>query len=368
MKQLALATGLLAAGTSGAIAGGIDRLGQTQQIIFKPGNYVELSFGRVSPDVSGTQLLPLGPFPAGAKSGDMSGDYNTFSLGIKTAVNEKVDLALYVDQPIGADVDYPAGTGYAYGGSTASLDNTALNAVLRYKIDENFSVLGGMRISSLEGKVALFNGYTLDAQKDTAFGYILGAAYERPDIAMRVALTYTSAIKHELQATEFGAPSLPFNTTIPQSLTLDMQSGIAEDTLLFGSIRWVDWSEFDVAPALYTAAIGEPLVYYDSDTITYTIGLGRKFSESWSGAFSVGYEDQNNDMTGNLGPTDGVAFAGLGVTYTIEQVEISVGVRYFQLGDAQSRAPSPPYPADTPFGDFKDNSGYAYGMKIGYSF
>ncbi len=368
MRNLVIAAGVLAGGATAAVSGGIDRSGQNLNIIFEPGNYAEFSYGRVKPEVSGSQILPLGPFPAGAKSGDMSGDYSTFSFGIKVEVNDKIDLAFIIDQPIGADVNYPADTGYAYGGSTATLDNTAMSAVLRYKIDNNFSVLGGLRLSSLAGEVALFNGYTLDAQKDLQMGYILGAAYERPDIAMRVSLTYNSAITHELDTVEFGFPSTPFETTIPQSLTLDAQTGIAADTLLFGSIRWVDWSEFDVAPALYVAAVGEPLVYYQSDTITYTAGLGRRFTDNWSGAFTLGYEDQNNNLTGNLGPTDGVMFAGLGLTYTIDRVKISGGVRYFKLGDAQSRAPSPPYPPNTPFGDFTDNSGYAFGLKVGYSF
>lgn len=370
MKHLVSAAGLLAVGASGALAGGLDRSGQDLGIIFESGNYVELTYSNVRPDVSGTQLLPLGPFgSAGGSSGDMTGDYESFSLGVKVALDDRFDLAFVLDEPIGAIVNYDADQDYAYAGSTATLDNRALSTVLRYKINDNFSVMGGVRISSLSGEVALFNGYTLDAAKDTAYGYILGAAYERPDIALRVALTYNSAIDHELEATEFGAPSTPFETTIPQSVNLDFQTGIAADTLLFGSVRWVEWTEFDVSPALYLAAFGgTPLVDYSSDRTTYTLGIGRKFNENWSGAFSLGYEAQNHDLTGNLGPTDGIRMAGLGVTYTYEAIKISAGVRYFEIGDAQSRAPSPPYPPETPFGDFKDNSGYAFGLQVGYSF
>ncbi|MGB5560041.1 MAG: outer membrane protein transport protein [Paracoccaceae bacterium] len=368
MKYLVSAAGLLAFGASGAIAGGVDRSGQSVSIIFEPGNYVEFSYGNVNPEVSGTQLLPLGPFGAvGESSGDMTGDYETFSLGVKVALDDRLDLAFILDQPIGANVNYPASANYAYAGSTATLDNSAVSAVLRYKINDNFSVLGGARISSMSGQVALFNGYTLDAAHDTAYGYILGAAYERPDIALRVALTYNSAITHEFQTTEFGAPSSPFETTIPQSVNLDFQSGIAADTLIFGSVRWVDWTEFDISPVAYVGLVGDPLVSYDSDRTTYTIGIGRKFNDTWSGAFSLGYEAQNNDLTGNLGPTDGIKMAGLGVTYTRDAMKISAGVRYFEIGDAQSKAPAP-YPPGTAFGDFKNNSGYAFGIKVGFGF
>ena len=368
MKSFVSAAALLAFATSGAVAGGVDRSGQSIALIFEPGNYIEFSYGQVKPDVSGTQLLPLGPFGAvGESSGDMTGDYETFSLGVKVALDDRLDLAFILDQPIGAIVNYPASANYAYAGSTATLDNSAATAILRYKINDNFSVHGGARISSMSGDVALFNGYTLNAAHDTAYGYLLGAAYERKDIALRVALTYNSAITHEFQTVELGAPSLPFETTIPQSVNLDFQTGIAADTLLFGSVRWVDWTEFDIAPVVYVGLVGEPLVSYASDRTTYTIGVGRKFNETWSGAVSFGYEAQNNDLTGNLGPTDGIKMAGLGLTYTQGAMKISGGVRYFQIGDAQSKAPAP-YPPNTPFGDFTDNSGYAFGMKVGFGF
>ncbi len=368
MKYIVAASAIGAAAATAANAGAIDRSGQTLNIIFEPGNYAELSYGIVKPDVSGDQLLPLGPFGAvGANSGDMAGDYDTFGFGVKVAINDKVDMALFLDEPIGASVNYAAGTGYAYSGSTATLDNTALNLVMRYKIDNNFSIVGGVRSSSLSGEVALFNGYTLDASQDVRYGYMLGAAYERPEIGLRVALTYNSAIDHTLASTEVGVFPDDLEVTIPQSINLDAQTGIAEDTLLFGSIRWVDWTEFEIAPTFYVANFGGPLVFYEDDVITYTLGVGRRFSDNWSGSFSLGYEAQNDNLTGNLGPTDGVKFAAIGLKYTIEQVEISGGIRYFMLGDAQTRAPAP-YPDGTPFGDFTDNDGYAVGLKVAYRF
>ncbi|GAB5436920.1 hypothetical protein [Falsiruegeria mediterranea] len=88
---------------------------------------------------------------------------------------------------------------------------------------------------------------TTDAPVD--FGYALGVAWERPDIAARVSLTYSSAMEHTLLESESLNPpppvpagtlvTVPASSTIetPQSVNLDFQTGIAPDTLLFGSVR-----------------------------------------------------------------------------------------------------------------------------------
>jgi long-subunit fatty acid transport protein len=199
-------------------------------------------------------------------------------------------------------------------------------------------------------------------------GYVVGVAWEKPEIAARVSLTYNSAITHDFTAIENIAPvPTAFKTEIPQSVNLEFQSGIAADTLLFGSIRWVDWSEFDITPAALLAASGASLVDYDDDTITYNIGVGRRFSDQWSGAVTVGYEPSTGGFSANLGPTDGFTSLGVAATYTHKRMEITGGARYIWVGDADTAAPAPFAPGTT-LGEFTDNSGVAFGLKVAYNF
>jgi long-chain fatty acid transport protein len=351
-----------------AYAGGIERSSQSVGILFEKGTYAELSMGRVAPDVSGEHSAAVQPPLAAASSGDMTGDYTTTSFGFKTALNDTIDLALIVDSPVGADVSYPAGTGYLYGGSTATIDSTALTMLARYKLPSNFSVYGGLRRQSVEGEVALFNGYTMSTDNSPETGFVIGAAWEKPEIAARVALTYNSAITHAFNATETIPPfTTQFETEIPQSLNLEFQSGIAADTLLFGSVRWVDWSAFDIIPAALYGATGTELVNYQDDTITYNIGVGRKFSDSWSGAITAAYEPSHGGFSGNLGPTDGYTSLGLAATYTYGNMKISGGARYVWVGNARTEAPAT-FPAGTTLGEFKNNTAVAFGFKVGYTF
>ncbi len=349
MDRVILAAGALALGTTAAFAGGIERSSQSVAILFEQGTYAELSFSLVNPNVSGT----LGG--GAVSSGDMSPHYATFSLGYKQELNDKVDVALIVDQPVGAKVAYPTGTGYVFAGSTADLESLAVTGLLRYKLPSNISVYGGVRLQSLSGDVAIpVQGYTMSVDPKYAAGYVVGVAWEKPEIAARVALTYNSEIEHTFDVTENGAPSDPFSSTVPQSINLEFQTGIAKDTLLFGSVRWAEWTSFAINP------LGNPgLVTYDDDIITYNLGIGRKFNDTWSGAVTVGHEKANGNAVGNLGPTDGFTSVGLAATYTKDKVKITGGVRYIAIGDATTRGIA---------GDFADNSGFGAGVRIGMTF
>jgi long-subunit fatty acid transport protein len=361
MKRILATAAALAAATGAAQAGGVERSTQSVAILFEQGRYAELSFGHFSPDVSGT-------VGGGAvSSGNMSSSYNSWSLGYKMDIGERLDFALIIDQPIGADVAYPGtfvpDASYPLAGTTAKLSSSAITALVRYGFENNVSVYGGLRYQTVHGEVSipLVANYTLDTNHDSELGYVVGVAWEKPEIAARVALTYNSAITHTLDSLEFGALAGSFDTEVPQSVNLEFQTGIAKDTLLFGSIRWVDWSEFRIAPDGYAAAtMGQALVEYPNDRITYNLGIGRRFNETWSAAVTLGYEPSDGELTGNLGPTDGFRSIGLAATYTRDNLKITGGIRYVDIGDATT---NPPVSAS-----FTGNSGVGVGLRIGYTF
>ena len=114
---------------------------------------------------------------------------------------------------------------------------------------------------------------------------------------------------------------------------------------------------------------GGSLVSYDNDSTTYTLGLGRKFSDSLSGAVFIAHEASGGGFAGNLGPTDGYTSLGLGLTYTRDNMKITGGVSYAKLGNAKTAAPAAlGAPAGTTLGEFKDNDLIGVGVKVGFSF
>ncbi len=383
MKHVVTIAATVALFGAGAAQAGIGRSSQSVGILFKQGNQVEFSLGGFNPDVSGSA--------AGGKvsSGDMSPGYGTYSLGYKQALSDRLDLAIILDQPIGAKVKYPgtlSATSYPMAGSTARIKSDAVTGLLRYKLPQNLSLYGGVRIERGSGKVhlpsvssqspvfsnkkATEDPYTLDSSTETDIGYVIGVAWEKPEIAARVALTYNSKIEHKFTATEWGkAPKdLPldlktntFTSTVPESVNLEFQTGIAPDTLLMGSVRWVHWTQLDITPPAYHKfTAGESLFHPDHNGTTWKIGLGHRFSDQWSGAAFLGYERHQGTPKGQLSPTDGFKSATLAASYQAsDKIKITAGVSYVDIGDAVTERIS---------GRFSDNSGWGGFLGVGIQF
>ena len=367
MKRIMTTAAVVALSAGMAQAGGVERSTQSTGILFEKGNYAEFNIGGFNPDVSGTVA-------SGAiASGDMAPGYGTYSLGYKQALSDKIDVAIVLDQPIGANVGYPAGTNpvpalnYPAAGSTATVSSNAITMMMRYKLPNNFSVIGGLRAEQAKGKVSLpAASYSMKTSTETDLGYLVGVAWEKPEIAARVSLTYNSKITHGFSATEVAGPTTyntAFETTVPESVNLEFQTGIAKDTLLMGSVRWVHWTQFDIKPPIYNSVNGA-LVEYNNNSTSWTLGVGRRFNDQWSGAVMFGYEKTQPGTTGNLGPTDGYKSVSLAASYqATDNIKITGGVRYVDIGDAKTNVIT----AGTG-GDFSGNSGWGAGVRLAINF
>jgi len=382
MKKILAGTAVLLTSAAPVFAGGIERAPQSIAVLFEEGKYVELSFGGVDPTVDGNDLDIYG----GRGTGDVAQGYGFVGLAYKHQFTENLSAALIVEQPFGADITYDPARSVMLGGTAVEVNSTTYTALLRYKFENNFSIHGGLRGSHADGNVTLrglayssLSGYNVDLDGAWGVGWVLGAAYEIPDIAARISLTYNSPIEHDFDTTETHpgiAGALPplsvdSETTVktPRSWMLEGQTGIAPDTLLFGSIRWVNWSEFKVDPRLLVSAppagfgVEDGLVELD-DTTTYTIGIGRKFTENWAGTASITYEPETDDLVSPLAPTNGRKGVTLAAIYTRDQMKITTGISYMKLGDAYAETGTP----DEKRAKMEGNDLWGIGMRIGYSF
>ena len=365
--RIYLISSLMALSSAPALAGGIERNPQSMAILFQQGTYLELGASYARPRVTGTLPDVLG----GTGTGNVSNSFLSGSISFKSDINDQLSYAIILDQPFGADTLYPSGSALA--GSLGKVENTTLTGVLRYRLDNNFSAFAGVRSSWTKGtaeiSVAPVLAYALETQRDQAWGYLAGIAYEVPEIALRAALTYNSSIKHTFTTTETlnGVVSnQPFSSRLPQSVNLEFQTGVAEDTLVFGSIRWVNWKQFDITPPAYAASPNPleenaprgALVEYQKNSITYTLGVGRQFTQEWAGSVSIAHDTGNGNPTSNLGPTGKRTTLGVGVSYTIDNVTISGGLQYARIGSARTTLGS----------EFNNNSAIGAGIRIGYRF
>lgn len=396
MKKIILALGALALSNLSAHAGGIDRSRLAYSALYEKGKYIEFSYSRVSPNVKGRYQPALG----GGSTGDLAGNYSTFSFAYKQDINEKLSFGLFYNTPYGADAFYSQG---AYNMLQAEWNSKQAAVVLRYRVTDNVSVLGGVRVLKSDANITipdtLIRGslraaaaagsasagfivnnspagtltYRASADNDTQVGYILGAAYEKPEIALRVSLTFESKITHSFGTNEniaspvfrFGALAAAFGPSVtdiqmPQTLTLDVQTGIAKDTLLFGSIRWANWSSWAVRPRGFAALTnGSNITDFRDDAYTFQIGIGRKLNDNLSVFARASYESDDNQVASRLSPTDGNYSFGIGAIYRNKSgVKITGGVEYVKLGST----------FDASNTRFTSNEAIGFGVSVGYSF
>ena len=236
-------------------------------------------------------------------------------------------------------------------------------------LDTRWSLHGGLRAERFGGEATLdgsgygpFSGYAWTGDADWGLGYVVGGAFEIPEIALRVALTYGSEIDHDLDATEnFFGPTTT-EVTMPQSVNLDFQTGIAPGTLVYGLVRWVNWAGWSVEPAGLFAATGLPLIEFDSDAFTYRLGLARQFTEAFAAAVEITHETAKNQTTTPLDPYDGFTTLGVGGRWSHPSgLEIGAGVGYSWLGDATASLPT------GASAHFADNHAVAARLRIGLS-
>ncbi|WP_370268930.1 hypothetical protein [Nioella sp.] len=204
-------------------------------------------------------------------------------------------------------------------------------------------------------------GYNFSMAEDYSVGYLIGAAYEIPDIALRFAVTYRPETDHSATTVEnmFGTTvASAVNYVTPASLNVDFQTGIAADTLLTAGFRWTDFSAVDVVPTL----LGSDLVNLD-DAYRYSLGLARRFNENLAGSISIAYEPTGNGATVSpLGPTDGQLGLTIGGRYTEGNMSITGGINYTWLGDAFAGV------ADQPVAYFSDNHAIGLGLRAEFTF
>lgn len=242
-----------------------------------------------------------------------------------------------------------------------SFKSTAL--VLNYAVNDNLSVYGGVKYStgSATGNVLASPHGDLVADADSAASPILGVSYARPDIALRVSATYQGKAEtsHGTSRTYNGTTDQLTATeaALPESLTLDFQTGIAANTLLYGSIHHAKWGDAHI----YFDGSSTPKTTW-RDSTNYSLGIGRKLSDAWAVSASVNYEAASESTGASLlSTTDGSQGVTLGARYTMDNMVVSMGVNHTRFGDKTVSSLA----GD---GKFTDNSATSIGVSVGYSF
>ncbi|MTH95219.1 OmpP1/FadL family transporter [Roseibium sp. RKSG952] len=204
---------------------------------------------------------------------------------------------------------------------------------------------------------------------DGGFGFRAGAAYEIPEYAMRVQIIYRSEVDHDAPGTFYtsdlgqaaGLPgSLPATGygTLPQSIEIYAQTGVAEDWLVFGALQWTQWSElpqFDYS--VQGLGDGREIFNY-SDGLVVELGTGHAFTDQLAGFASLTW-DQGVGSGADIA-TD-MWMARFGAEYDTRNGVIGAGVAIARVNEGKQR-----YADGAPF-DATADPDWAFGFGVNFT-
>ena len=375
-NKILLASGITMLSNSLAIAGGWESSALSTSFLYEKGGenggYAEVAFGSRDYEITDTavagQGLPSAPDSSAVK------DQNSTSISVKYNINDDITVGFSRYKQGSIQLDY-SGAGSAAAAALPVVDLTINANVLmgKYSFNENISVLAGVKQTVVEDAIAtIFQSVpaalggpygTTSVSGDSELGYVYGASYSRDDIALRVELTAETSTDLVLASSN---PSVAgqaatgnTNASTPDYLNLYVQSGIAEDTLAFGSIRRANWSENQI----YVYPHGGTATSSFDDSTTYNLGVGRKFSENFSGSISYSTEPEGSSASdSHLSITNGYRGITVGGKYTRDNMSITAGYNYTQLGDVTLSN------ATLGSSSFSDNTVTGFGVRLGFSF
>jgi len=367
---------------SQAAAGGWEASTLDTSFMYQQGNYAEVGTASVTYDVKATTQGNLAKTKMAKNQTRTAFAFKTDVAGITLGLASYMSGAIQLsggDASAAGCVPDPTNAAIGFCSVVPSADVTVNSLALlgKYKLNDEFSLLAGANQYSIASgaNVTALTGYyevSGDATVPT-----FGAAYEVSDIALRVELiaqseTKVSNFKAQSHFAAAGNVSSLTDVTaetmrIPASTKLNFQSGVAENTLVFGSINQVNWKNAQIViPAIGDGSAGTGVDGISSsfaNKTTYSIGVGRKFTEQISGLISYATEAGGGKTTTDpFTLRNGYQSISLGVRYTTGNMTISGGYNYTMPGDVELTHPT------TLTASYKNNTVSAIGLKLGVSF
>ena len=389
MKHLKYLGAVFSLFAAPAFSGGWETGRLDNSFLYEEGNYGQFGVLSVNYDVGANIQHPL------AEKHKMAKNQNRSSFAVKMGLGD-FDLGLTRYHSGAIQLDGLAGS---LEGCNPATEAIALCSVIpsadvtiystaylaRYSINENMSVFAGMTQFALgDSTVTTIAGH-YEVEEKTENVTVYGAAYEIPDIALRVEAVFQEETTTSLNASSSLSPLLPTTAvtgasyTIPETMTLNFQSGIAEDTLLFGSVHQQNWDTAQIiipgnpnginpvtfAPDTAVSPVGSSF----SDKTAYSIGVGRKISDNLSLSVSYSREDGSGPTTDDpFTLSDGSQGVTIGARYSLDKMTITAGYNYTTAGDVKVIHEAAPGVPSGLTADYKDNTTSAIGFRVAFNF
>ena len=313
-------------------------------ILFSDGTTVNFSSRQTSSTVTDNLYTSL-------DSQSIVKQLNIMSAAFKSDYSDTISYAFEMYEPMASTLQYPSTIGGVPAGQKALLRSQALSLTGKYDLtNSGFGIIASIRQLTIKRSTVNVSPAQGDlvTTPDSGIGYMAGVSYERPEIALKVLLSHAPGIDIVVPTTVVGSGTV----SQPNFTTLEFETGIANNTLLFGSIHQGEHASAQVK----LNGIGAISSFTDGEK--YNIGVGRKFNEKLSGSFSYTTEEGSSATgTSLLSPTNGTDTYIIGINYVTESIDIALGYAMSSFGD---KAVTTAYGT----GNFTNNYATTTGLRI----
>ena len=279
----------------------------------------------------------------GTGNGGDGGDLAVIPNGFFTmSIDPRLTFGLALNVPFGLSTEYDNGWQGQLTAIESSIKTLNINPSLAYKINDNFSIGGGISVQKIEAKLSAFTGVaalgnlTLDAD-DVGYGFNLGLMAQLTP-STRMGFTYRSKISYELEgsATYSGASAAAVNATaradldVPDSASWSLFSNVTPKWELMADLTYTGWSSvkrLDVirtsstlAPPPAGGAAGSTLTSLQfnwKDTLRIGVGANYKYDDKTKFRFGLALDPtptNDVDRTARL-PDQDRTWLAIGVQY-----------------------------------------------------
>nr|WP_314258978.1 outer membrane protein transport protein [uncultured Devosia sp.] len=336
IRTIALAALAVSSTAGTAFAGGLEANGYNWDLLFDPATYT--GKGTVS------QVMISHDIDRAGFSGPVATSSNRtyYNFAVKADLIDNASCMVSLQNPWGSGTDRTL----AHAASTTQavrerLTSNDLGLTCAYGFDVGpglLSIIGGVSGQTLDYEALIPAATPIPLDLDgSGFGWRIGAAYEMPEIALRVSAIYNAAVDYDLSGNFAGATPVTAEVITPQSLEVKAQSGIAPGWLALGSIKWVDWS---VLQQLSVTGL-PPTTFNYEDGWTVSAGLGHQLTEEVTllGSLTWDKGTSRKNAAGVLAngvQTDRWGVALGGAYKPSENFELSGGVSYSLIGSGSN--------------------------------
>jgi len=266
-----------ASGLGNAYAGSAAVADNASTVFFNPAGMAQLGSGiQLSVGVAGVGPSYEFRDNSGVKSGGDAGGWaavpNAYVAG---QVTKDLFLGLGISAPFGLATEYDAGWVGAAQAIKSEIKTININPSLAYRVSDKVSLGFGLNYQTIDGELTK-TGVTLKAD-DAAWGWNAGALFTLSP-AMRVGISYRSAIKYTLEGTLNGALPVKADVKLPDTFILSVWQQVSDRWEAMGDLSYTRWNSLQSLDVLR------------SSNSTLLSSESFKYQNAWRFAWGAGYK------------------------------------------------------------------------------